>query len=126
MDLYDPLRQIRQAMQDPRRGHGNDQGIHKSRGVTTYPPLWPLVKADIRSGHVRLISHSFPLRFHPKERIAKLSEDGIRDGMKRDVIERPHARTEITAAIVPSRIRGGRAVADEATTFSLRLKRVIR
>ena len=35
-----------------------------------------------------------PLVGSKEERIAKLSEDGIRDGMKRDVIERPHARTD--------------------------------
>ena len=37
-----------------------------------------------------------PLVGTKEERIAKLSEDGIRDGMKRDVIERPHARTDWT------------------------------
>ena len=35
-----------------------------------------------------------PLVGTKEERIAKLSEDGIRDGMKRDVIDRPHARTD--------------------------------
>ncbi len=35
-----------------------------------------------------------PLVGSKEERIAKLSEDGIRDGMKRDVLDRPHARTD--------------------------------
>ena len=35
-----------------------------------------------------------PLVGTKEERIAKLSEDGIRVGMKRDVIERPHPRTD--------------------------------
>ena len=35
-----------------------------------------------------------PLVGTREERIAKLSEDGIRPGMKRDVLERPHARTD--------------------------------
>ena len=37
-----------------------------------------------------------PLVGNKEERIAKLSEDGVREGMKRDVIERPHARTDWT------------------------------
>ena len=37
-----------------------------------------------------------PLVGSREERIAKLSEDGIRVGMKRDIIERPHERTEWT------------------------------
>ena len=37
-----------------------------------------------------------PLVGTREERIAKLSEDGIRVGMKRDVIERPHPRTDWT------------------------------
>ena len=35
-----------------------------------------------------------PLVGTKEERIAKLSEDGIRDGMKKDVIDRPHPRTD--------------------------------
>ena len=35
-----------------------------------------------------------PLVGSREERIAKLSEDGIRVGMKQDIIERPHSRTE--------------------------------
>ena len=35
-----------------------------------------------------------PLVGTREERIAKLSEDGIRVGMKRDVVERPHPRTD--------------------------------
>ena len=35
-----------------------------------------------------------PLVGSKEERIAKLSEDGVRVGMKRDVIERPHPRTD--------------------------------
>ena len=31
---------------------------------------------------------------HPRERIAKLSEDGVRVGMKQDVIDRPNVRTD--------------------------------
>jgi len=37
-----------------------------------------------------------PLVGTKEERIAKLSEDGIREGMKRDVIDRPHPRTDWT------------------------------
>ena len=37
-----------------------------------------------------------PLVGTREERIAKLSEDGVRVGMKRDVIERPHPRTDWT------------------------------
>ena len=37
-----------------------------------------------------------PLVGSKEERIAKLSEDGVRSGMKRDVEERPHARTDWT------------------------------
>ena len=37
-----------------------------------------------------------PLVGTKEERIAKLSEDGIRDGMKKDVIDRPHPRTDWT------------------------------
>ena len=37
-----------------------------------------------------------PLVGTREERIAKLSEDGIRVGMKRDVVERPHPRTDWT------------------------------
>jgi len=37
-----------------------------------------------------------PLVGTKEERIAKLSEDGIRDGMKQDVLDRPHARTDWT------------------------------
>ena len=37
-----------------------------------------------------------PLVGTKEERIAKLSEDGIRVGMKRDVVERPHPRTDWT------------------------------
>ena len=37
-----------------------------------------------------------PLVGTKEERIAKLSEDGIREGMKRDVLDRPHARTDWT------------------------------
>ena len=37
-----------------------------------------------------------PLVGTKEERIAKLSEDGIREGMKRDVIDRPHPRTDRT------------------------------
>ena len=35
-----------------------------------------------------------PLVGSPEERAAKLSEDGVRPGMKRDVEERPHPRTD--------------------------------
>ena len=35
-----------------------------------------------------------PLVGSKEERIAKLSEDGIRDGMKKDVLDRPHPRTD--------------------------------
>ena len=35
-----------------------------------------------------------PLVGTKEERVAKLSEDGVRVGMKRDVIERPHPRTD--------------------------------
>ena len=35
-----------------------------------------------------------PLVGTKEERIAKLSEDGIREGMKRDVLDRPHPRTD--------------------------------
>ena len=35
-----------------------------------------------------------PLVGTKEERIAKLSEDGIRDGMKKDVIDRPHPRAD--------------------------------
>ena len=37
-----------------------------------------------------------PLVGTKEERIAKLSEEGVRVGMKRDVIERPHPRTDWT------------------------------
>ena len=37
-----------------------------------------------------------PLVGTKEERIAKLSEDGIRGGMKQDVLDRPHARTDWT------------------------------
>ena len=37
-----------------------------------------------------------PLVGTKEERIAKLSEDGVRVGMKRDIIERPHPRTDWT------------------------------
>ena len=37
-----------------------------------------------------------PLVGTKEERIAKLAEDGIRDGMKQDVIDRPHPRTDWT------------------------------
>ena len=37
-----------------------------------------------------------PLVGSKEERIAKLSEDGVRVGMKRDIIERPHPRTDWT------------------------------
>ena len=37
-----------------------------------------------------------PLVGTKEERIAKLSEDGVRVGMKRDVVERPHPRTDWT------------------------------
>ena len=37
-----------------------------------------------------------PLVGTKEERIAKLSEEGVRSGMKRDVEERPHARTDWT------------------------------
>ena len=41
-----------------------------------------------------------PLVGTPEERIAKLSEEGVRVGMKRDVVERPHPRTDWTAMTV--------------------------
>ena len=41
-----------------------------------------------------------PLVGTPQERIAKLSEEGVRVGMKRDVIERPHPRTDWSAMTV--------------------------
>ena len=41
-----------------------------------------------------------PLVGTPEERIAKLSEEGVRVGMKRDVEERPHARTDWTTLTV--------------------------
>ena len=41
-----------------------------------------------------------PLVGAKEERIAKLSEDGVRAGMKRDVEERPHARTDWTRVTV--------------------------
>ena len=41
-----------------------------------------------------------PLVGTPQERIAKLSEEGVRVGMKRDVVERPHPRTDWTAMTV--------------------------
>ncbi len=41
-----------------------------------------------------------PLVGTKEQRIAKLSEDGIRTGMKRDVEERPHARTDWTQVTV--------------------------
>ena len=37
-----------------------------------------------------------PLVGTPEERIAKLSEDGVRVGMKQDVLDRPHPRTDWT------------------------------
>jgi N-acyl-D-aspartate/D-glutamate deacylase len=37
-----------------------------------------------------------PLVGTKEERIAKLSEDGVREGMKQDVIDRPHSRTDWT------------------------------
>ena len=37
-----------------------------------------------------------PLVGTKEERIAKLSEDGVREGMKRDVLDRPHPRTDWT------------------------------
>ena len=41
-----------------------------------------------------------PLVGSQEERIAKLSEDGIRSGMKRDVEDRPHPRTDWSRMIV--------------------------
>ncbi len=41
-----------------------------------------------------------PLVGTPEERVAKLSEEGVRVGMKRDVVERPHPRTDWTAMTV--------------------------
>ena len=37
-----------------------------------------------------------PLVGSKEERIAKLSEDGVRVGMKQDVVDRPHPRTDWT------------------------------
>ncbi|MCS5643778.1 MAG: amidohydrolase family protein, partial [Dehalococcoidia bacterium] len=62
-----------------------------------------------------------PLVGTKEERIAKLSEDGIRDGMKKDVIDRPHPRTDwaqvqvVEVALERNLKYEGLSIADVAT-----------
>ena len=63
MGLLDPLREVRQAVQDAGGGLGLDQQPGYGRAVVAQPLLGDGVTADAGGGHVQLISGPFRVRF---------------------------------------------------------------